>query len=111
MSAFNKVVELNPGNALAYYYIGTLYVLKGDELNEQLNNNWGSETYKEDKKKVEALYAQSIAPFEKAHELMPNEIAFVEYLKVVTFRLRNESADIQAKFEKYNELFKQMNAK
>ena len=41
---------------------------------------------------------------------MPQEIAFVEYLKVVTFRLRNESAEIQAKFDKYNELFKQMNA-
>ena len=110
MNSFNKVIELNPNNALAYYYIGNLYVLKGDEMNEQLNNNWGSETYKEDKKKVEALYAQSIVPFEKAHELMPNEIAFVEYLKVVTFRLRNESPEIQAKFDKYNELFKQMNA-
>lgn len=110
MDAFNKVIEFNPENALAYYYIGNLYVLKGDELNEQLNNNWGSETYQEDKKKVEALYAQSIAPFEKAHELMPSEIAFVEYLKVVTFRLRNESPEIQAKFDKYNELFKQMNA-
>lgn len=111
MGAFNKVVELNPNNALAYYYIGTLYVLKGDEMNEKLNNNWGSETYQEDKKKAEALYGQSIAPFEKAHELMPNEIAFVEYLKVVTFRLRNDSPEIQAKFDKYNELFKQMNAK
>ena len=110
MEAFNKVIELNPNNALAYYYIGNLYVLKGDEMNEQLNNNWNSETYQEDKKKVEALYAQSIAPFEKAHELMPQEIAFVEYLKVVTFRLRNESPEIQAKFDKYNELFKQMNA-
>ena len=110
MSAFNKVVELNPNNALAYYYIGNLFVLKGDELNEQVNNNWGSETYKEDMKRVLGLYGESIAPFEKAHELMPSEIAFVEYLKVVTFRLRNESPEIQAKFDKYNELFKQMNA-
>ena len=84
--------------------------MKGDELNDQVSNSWGSETYKEDMQRVLNLYGQSIAPFEKAHELMPQEIAFVEYLKVVTFRLRNESAEIQAKFDKYNELFKQMNA-
>lgn len=110
MKAFNKVVELNPENALAYYYIGNLYVLLGDQLNEELNNNWNSETYKEDMQKVLALYGQSIAPFEKAHELMPTEVAFVEYLKVVTFRLRNESPEMQAKFDKYNEMFKQMSA-
>ncbi len=110
LDAFNKVAELNPKNAAAYYYIGYLYVAQGDALSEEVNKMpWtGRENYDKEYQKVLDLYAKSIEPFEKAHELMPQEVAFVEYLKVVTFRLRDMSPEIQAKFEKYNEIYKQM---
>ncbi|MDY3979855.1 MAG: tetratricopeptide repeat protein [Tidjanibacter sp.] len=110
LDAFKKVVEINPNNAAAYYYIGYLYIALGDAYAEVVNNmTWtNKETYDKEYQKVLDYYALSIEPFEKAHELTPTELAFVEYLKVVTFRLRDMSPEIQAKFEKYNELFKQM---
>ena len=37
--------------------------------------------------------------------------AFAEYLKVVTFKLRDLDPEYQAKYEKYNEIFKQMSGK
>jgi tetratricopeptide (TPR) repeat protein len=55
-----------------------------------------------------AAYAAAIEPFEKAHELNPNDMNTVEFLKSICFQLRNEKPEYMEKYEKYNALFKQM---
>lgn len=113
MKAFEEVIKLDPTNSAAHYFIGYLYVLMGDAKNDEVNAMpWtGRESYNREYQKVLDLYAQSVAPFEKAYELNPNEIAFAEYLKVVTFKLRDMDPQYQEKYEKYNEIFKQMSGR
>ena len=113
MKAFEEVIKLDPTNSAAHYFIGYLYVLMGDAKNDEVNAMpWtGRESYNREYQKVLELYAKSVAPFEKAYELNPAEIAFAEYLKVVTFKLRDLDPEYQAKYEKYNEIFKQMSGK
>ena len=53
-------------------------------------------------------FADAIAPLEVAYSLNPKEIATVERLKNVTFRLRDESADMKAKYDKFNGLYNSM---
>lgn len=113
LAAFNKVVEIAPTNSTAYYYIGHLYVLKGDQINEEVNAMpWtGKENYDREYQRVLDTYALAVEPMEKAYEIEPTQIAFVEYLKVVTFKLRDQAPEYMEKFEKYNELYKQMSGK
>ena len=113
MKAFEEVIKLDPTNSAAHYFIGYLYVLMGDAKTDEVNAMpWtGRESYNREYQKVLDLYAQSVAPFEKAYELNPNEIAFAEYLKVVTFKLRDMDPQYQEKYEKYNEIFKQMSGR
>ncbi|MFR9520050.1 MAG: hypothetical protein SNF99_04125 [Rikenellaceae bacterium] len=44
---------------------------------------------------------------ERAHELRPDDLATVEYLKSLCFRLRDEDG-IMDKYNQYNDLFNEM---
>ena len=109
IAAFEKVAELLPENFSAFYSVGILYLRKGDNMAEELNEKTytGQQEYNADLEKVLEVYGKSIAPLEKAHELNPTEATTIELLKSVTFRLRDKEG-IMEKYNKYNELFKQM---
>jgi hypothetical protein len=53
------------------------------------------------------VYAEAVPWFEKAHAIDPSNIGAVEYLKILSFRLRDMDG-MMDKYNKYNELFKQM---
>ncbi len=109
IEAFAKAAELMPKDFGAHFNLGLLYIKKGDEMNKEMNSRQfdSQKEYNDALATVNAVYAQSIAPLEKALELNPKESATVELLKNVCFRLRDEPG-IMEKYNKYNEMFKNM---
>ena len=109
IEAFAKAAELIPKDFGAQFNLGLLYIKKGDEMNKEMNGRQfdSQKEYNEALAAVNAVYAQSIAPLEKALELNPKEAATLELLKNVCFRLRDEPG-IMEKYNKYNEMFKSL---
>ena len=112
IASFKKVVEIDPNDAQSMYFLGYFYIAKGDALNEEINKRdyKSAAAYNEDQKGVNAIYMEAIPYLEKAYELNPEDFTTVETLKVLCFRLRDE-AGIMEKYDKYNKIFEEMNAK
>ena len=109
--SFKKVIELEPTNAQATFFIGYFYIAKGDALSEEINRRdyKSSAEWKADSQKVTDIYKEALPFLEKAHELNPKDFSTVETLKILTFRLREEEG-IGAKSEKYTKLYNEMKA-
>ena len=107
IASFKKIVELQPDRFDGYYYLGVFYTIKGDAMNTEANQKQRSSqaAYEEDQKAVVEVYKQAVPYFEKAHELRPDDVDTLEYIKSLCFRLRDEEG-MQDKYEYYNALFK-----
>lgn len=107
VEAFEKSVEFAPNDFSANFNLGLLYIKRGDAKNEELNTMSFSSNaeYNEALETVNDYYQQALAPLEAAYAANNEELATLELLKNVCFRLR-ERDGIQAKYDKYNELFK-----
>ena len=70
--------------------------------------SWNDENLASVRAAAMEAYAASIEPFEKAHELNPADVNTVEFLKSICFQVRNEKPEYMEKYNKYNDLFKQM---
>ena len=110
IESFKKVVELDPKDAQSFYYAGYFYILKADEMNTEFNQRdyKSNDEFKADQAKITAVYKEAIPYLEKAHELNPKDARTLRDLKSLTFRLREEDG-IQAKFDKYNKLYNEIN--
>ncbi len=111
IASFTHVTELAPEVFDGYFYLGLFYIYKGDNMNEEISNKSYTENaaYEQDLKAANAVYAAAIPILERAHELKPEDVSAVEYLKSLCFRLRDEEG-IMDKYNEYNELFKQLSA-
>ncbi len=110
IESFKKVIELKPDLFDGHYYTGLFYTLKGDAANEELNSKQFSSNaeYDEELAKVNAIYTAAIPYFEQSLEITPKHKDAVEFLKSLTFRLRNEPG-MMDKYNVYNELHKEVN--
>ncbi|MBO7331856.1 MAG: tetratricopeptide repeat protein [Alistipes sp.] len=109
--SFKKVVELDPKDAQATFFIGYFYIAKGDAMSEEINKRdyKSSAEWKADSEKVTAVYKEALPFLEKAYELNPKDFSTVETLKILTFRLREEDG-IGEKSEKYTKIYNDMKA-
>lgn len=107
IESFKKVVELKPDLFEGNYYLGIFYTVKGDALNTELNEKQYSSqsAYDADLKRVNDIYMVAVPWFEKAHQLKPDDIDTLEYLKSLCFRLRDEPG-VMEKYNTYNDLYK-----
>ena len=111
ITTIQRAVQLAPDDFLSNYLEGFFIVTKGDQMNVDL----GKQTFTSRAASQAALavvndvFRSAIAPLEKAYAINPSEIATVELLKNITARLREEEG-MQAKFDKYTELFNTMEA-
>ena len=110
--SFQKVVELQPDLFEGNYFLGVFYTIKAENLLTEINaKQYSSQAaYEEDLKAVNAIYMEAIPWFEKAHELNKTDVNTLDFLKSICFRLRDENADMNQKYETYNTLFKQVQA-
>ncbi|MDE5691872.1 MAG: tetratricopeptide repeat protein, partial [Alistipes sp.] len=111
IASFAKVVELQPEVFEGYYFLGYMYTVKGDAMNETIGKNtYNSQSaYDADQRAVTEIYMQAVPYFEKAHQLKPDHFETIQLLKQLCFRLRDEEG-IMEKYNTYNELFQQAQA-
>ncbi len=85
------------------------YTIKGDALNKEMNEKQYSSqaVYDADLKVVNDVYKEAVPWFEKAHQIKPDDVDTLEFLKSICFRLRDE-AGIMEKYNTYNALYKQV---
>lgn len=109
IESFKKVVELKPDLFEGNYYLGVFYTIKGDALNKEMNEKQYSSqsVYDADLKVVNDVYKEAVPWFEKAHQIKPDDVDTLEFLKFICFRLRDE-AGIMEKYNTYNALYKQV---
>jgi tetratricopeptide (TPR) repeat protein len=109
VATIKKAVGVAPDNFLANYYEGLYLLKKGDKMNVYLGqqNITSAAQYQEALGAVTDVFRTALAPLEKAFALDPSEPSTVELLKNLTFRLREEEG-MQAKYDKYNDLFNSM---
>ncbi len=109
IEAAKKAASLTPGDFYASYFAGLFTVKKGDAMDSDLRNMTitSRAQYQQALAEVNEVYAQAVAPLEKALSLNPSELATVELLKNLTFRLRDDAA-MSAKYDKYEALYKEM---
>ena len=108
--SFQKVLELEPTNAQAAFFLGYFHIAKGDAMSEEINKRdyKSSAEWKADSQKVTDVYKQAIPYLEKAFELNPKDFSTIETLKILTFRLRDEEEGMTEKYTKYNKLYNEM---
>ena len=81
-------------------------------MNEEFNkrNITSVSEWNAEQEKILAIYMEALPYIEKAHEMSPETFDFVETLKALTFRLRDEEG-IMPKYEKYNKLYDELKSK
>lgn len=74
VSAYDKVIEIDPNYRGAYINKGLTILSEEQVLIDELNNNLRNKTkYKEIDAKIKAMYLRAIPAFEKANELKADE--------------------------------------
>ncbi len=109
VAMFDQAIVSDPQNINLYLNKAYTLTRKGDAILEQANQmSWNDENRSSVLADAMATYASSIEPFEKAFELNPGDVNTVEFLKSICFQVRNEKPEYMEKYQRYNELFKQM---
>jgi tetratricopeptide (TPR) repeat protein len=111
IATMQKAVQLAPEDFLSNYFEGLFVIKKAEAMNAELGKQTftSSAAYQQARGGVLEVFRSAIAPLEKAHAINPQEIAAVELLKNLTFLLRDDEG-MQARHDKYNEMFNTMNA-
>lgn len=111
VEAFNKMVALQPQSYIANNNLGIVYVKKADAMLEDINSRAGTfsdrSQYDAEQEKAYEVYAEAVPYFEKANQIDPSNVATVEMLKNVTFRIRDLNG-MMAKYEKYKAMLDAM---
>jgi len=88
MNAYLKAVELDPTYFDSQYNIGALLFNKGVANVEKANAIMDNEEYEIAKSAADEQFAKSLPYMEKAHELNPDDVATMETLKILYYRLQ-----------------------
>lgn len=114
--AFNRVIKIEPQNAVYNYNFGALYFNQGTEINDQMNAITGSSAadlkkYDDLKKKRDAIFDKSLPYFEKSYEVLSKETNLqgedLNTYKSTLMALR-EVYKMQNKLDKSNEMKKKL---
>jgi len=104
VAAYDKAIQVDPNYEWGYIGKGIQLYNMAIALQDKASEERDDNKYMALVGEFESTLKQCIEPFEKAFELTKDEdvkYSIAEYLKNTFFRFRNESADYQAKYEKY----------
>ena len=105
LAAYDKASAVNPAYEYGYIGKGKYLYDKAVEIQDKANAESDDAKYMALMAEFEKSLKGCIEPFEKAFEVTKDpgiKGAVAEYLKNACFRFRTESADFQAKYDKYN---------
>ena len=108
IKSFEKCAELRPEAFDANFYLGYFIIEKANDAVNSLNSNTGMsyDEYEAENAKINLIYAEAIPWLERAYEINPSDVATVEYLNSLCFRLRDLDG-MMDKYNKYHELYMQ----
>ncbi len=109
VASFKRVTEIEPELFLGQFYLGLFHMLCADDYLTKINGSTYTDqaAYNADIVKMNAMYAEAVAPFEAAYALDSKDESTLTYLKQLSFRLRDEEG-MMDKHNKYSELLKQL---
>ncbi|MBQ1858361.1 MAG: hypothetical protein II140_00730 [Paludibacteraceae bacterium] len=105
MADCDKAIELAPNNPDAYAGKGRVYYNKAAKLHGEAQQIDDIKAYNKAMDEVSDMFRQALPYFEKAHELEPTRLSFIQALKEIYFRFRSEPG-MQ---EKYDEMVEKLN--
>lgn len=88
MEAYLKAAELDPAYFDTQYNIGALLFNQGVTMVEKANEIMDNEEYEKAKKVADDQFAKALPFMEKAHELNSDDIATMETLKILYYRMQ-----------------------
>ena len=98
MEALGKAVELNDSLPEAHYSLGVIWVERANGMVEKLNADGVSDSeYEKLKEEQLGYFRKSLPYFEKALELMPEDLLTLDALKVVYYKLDMTDKSIEMK--------------
>lgn len=106
IKSFEKCAELQPNEFEPNFYVGYFIIEKANSLIETLNStpNMSYEAYEAENANINLVYAEAVPWLEKAHAIKNTDVATIEYLNGICFRLRDMDG-MMDKYNKYHELF------
>lgn len=109
-AAFIEATKVDPQNYIGYMNAGIMQARKGDKLVDQaqkldINDVKGYNALID---QAIPFYESAIELLEKAHELNPQEVAVVDLLKGLYYQKQDEGPEMEAKYQKYNTLLKEL---
>ena len=105
LAAYDEATKVNPKYEWGYIGKGIQLYDMAVELQDTANNEMDNDKYMALMGEFEKCLKGCIEPFETAFELVQDDeikVNLAEYLKNACFRFRNEGAEFQAKYDKYN---------
>ena len=106
--AYKKAIEKDNSYLPAYYNLGVLYYNEGINIYKKAAEVINDDEYQAMAEQANQRFKDAIAPWETAYELNRTERSVVEFLKTVYFRFREDSEELQKKYDYYNELLQSM---
>ena len=103
--AYQASIALDPEYFDPYFNISVLHYNQGVKFNELANDARTQADYDMYRNQSDEEFEKAIPPMEKAFQLKPDEIATVETLRTLYFRLRTKFPEFE---EKYNEMVRLM---
>jgi tetratricopeptide (TPR) repeat protein len=104
---YEKSIEIDSTFFFGYFQMGQAYYDKAVEIQTAASDELDDQKYMEMVKELDTMLQKAIAPFEKSFELVQDEEirpVVIEYLKNIYFRLRTESPEFEAAYNKYNDM-------
>lgn len=103
---FDKALELDPTMADAEAGKGRVYYNQAVKLNEAAALISDNKEYKKALDEMNEVFKKSLPFFEKAHEMAPQDRSYLQTLKTLYYRFRNEPG----MEDKYNEASEKLNS-
>ena len=86
-SAFEEAIKLNPSNHTAYFYIGRMSFNKAVELSNKAYETKDKKKQAGLLEKTKGFYREALPSFQKALELSPNSIEYMNPLRSIYYNL------------------------
>jgi tetratricopeptide (TPR) repeat protein len=103
VSAYKQSLEKDADNFFSNYALGAFFFNKAVQIQNVAAMEPDDKKYAEMIKDVDVYFDLSLPYLEHAYELKSSEVAVLESLKSLYFRMRERSPEMQQKYEYFNE--------
>ncbi len=96
--AYKEAIEVDPEYFNAWFNLGAMYFNQAVEMYVKANEIQDVDEYNAARKEADKVVRKALEPLENAHELKPDDVATMETLQTIYYRLQ-----MQEKYEEISE--------